>query len=323
MKHLSYLLLCALAFVTVSCTSPEEEGARIANELVQAQTTLRNGRLEILNTFLEKFDPARFLDRKSARESLDTQLEEKMQQYEAKRLVLEEEFELMKKKYADNNAKLTAFEEAYHKIVLNAPAMVSEQEMPLKSSCEEIILSIVPPAPTTIKISQDLIGREFMEDCENGYFPEHKWNIEGRDMLDVEIIECNEKPDSCLYKVIATINKPSVASWIAELDIRYALGDSDEWDFDTLTCSSVMPQVTDTINESVTHQLVGNESNAQLIITNISDKKVVVGGATNKGTDDEWYRFSVFLDPKATTTIEGEDHTPALDYKIDFVELGD
>ena len=322
MKHLSYLLLCALAFVVVSCTSPEEEGTRIANELVQAQTALREGRLEVLNTFIEKFDPARFLDRKSARETIDVKLEEQLKLYEAKKLALDNEYQIFKEKFAKNTEKLARFENSYHAIVLNAPAMISNEENPLRGTCDEIILKIIPPTPTRAQLSKDLVGRKFTEECENGYFPEHKWSINENDVLDIEILECQEKQDSCSFKVIATINKPNVASWVAELKIENSLGHGDEWDFHDFSCENVMPQVTDTINESITHTIEGSDAAAVLVITNTSSKSIVVGGQTNNGSDENWVKFSVFLAPKASARIDDAAHTPIADYKIDFVEIG-
>ena len=113
-----------------------------------------------------------------------------------------------------------------------------------------------------------------------------------------------------------------MASWVAELKIDYSLGYGDEWDFHALACDNVMPQVTDTINESITHQIEGSDAGAVLVITNTSNKSIVVGGQTNNGSDDNWIKFSVFLAPKASARIEGDGHTPAADYKIDFVEIG-
>lgn len=83
-----------------------------------------------------------------------------------------------------------------------------------------------------------------------------------------------------------------------------------------------MPQITDTINESISHSIESNETEQVLVIKNTSSKKIVVGGATTSGKDDNWYKFSIFLAPHATRRINGGVHNPTTDYRIDFVELG-
>lgn len=306
----------------ISCASPEDEGARVANELIAAQTALREARIGSLNSFLEHFDPARFLDRKSARESVEAQLNELQKGYEAKKKLIDSEYEEIRMRYAKNTEKQALFESTYYSIVFAAPAIISDKEEELRRACDEIILKIIPPVPTTASISKDLMGQQFKESCENGYFPDIQWIIEEGDILDVEILECKEEGAKCSYKILATINKQSVASWIAELLLEYALGKGDEWEFQTIACDNVMPQITDTINESITHSIESGETEQVLVIKNNSNKKIVVGGATTSGKDDNWYKFSIFIAPHATGRIDGAVHNPTADYRIDFVEIG-
>ena len=322
MKHLSYLLLCALALMVVSCASPEEEATRVANELVQAQVALRDGRIETLRSFVEKFDPARFLDRTSARESLDTQLEALQRQYDAKKQLLDSEYELLKEKYSKKPEKLSTFENTYYTIVFNAPAIISEKEGELREACESIILKIIPPEPTSAKISKDLVGIQFEESSRDGYFPGRKWKINDKDVVDINISQCNKLQDSCAYKVQATIRKPSNAVWEAELQVNYTLGNGDEWDFHAISCEVVMPQFTDTLSDSITHTIETTDTEQVLVITNTSNKTLVVGGQTSNGKDGSWHKFSVFIAPKGTARIDYAPHTPTAEYKIDFVELG-
>ena len=322
MKRISYLLLGILAFAAVSCTSPEKEGIRIGSELIQAQASLREARIATLNTFLEKFDPARFLDRSSARETLNGQLDELQQKYEAEKQLLDKQYEEYKLKFSKNLEKQAAFESAYHTVVFNAPAIISDKEEELRRACDEIILKIIPPAPTNTKLSQDLMGRDFCEEGETGYFPHRKWVIGESDALDVEILECVSKQDTCSYRVVATINKQDSASWLADMQIDYTLGTGDDWSFHGLKCDNVMPQMTDTINDSISHHIDSNEGAQVLVIKNNYNKRIVVGGATNNGTDENWVKFSIFIEPKASARIDGEQHKPTADYRIDFVELG-
>ena len=308
--------------MVMSCTSPEEEATRIANELVAAQTELREGRLETFRSFVDKFDPARFLDRKSARASLETQLEAIQKQYEAKKQLLDEEYEVLKGKFSKKAEKLAVFENSYYTIVFNAPAMISDKESELRDACEKIILKIVPQEPTNAKISKDLIGLQFEESSIYGYFPGRKWKINDNDIVDISINQCNKLQDSCSYKVQATIRKPNNAVWEAELQVDYTLGLGDEWDLNTVSCEVVMPQFTDTLSDSVTHTIETTETEQVLVITNKSGNTIVVGGQTNNGKDDNWHKFNVFIAPKGSARINYAPHNPTAEYKIDFVELG-
>ena len=308
--------------MVVSCASPEEEATRVANELVAAQTELRDGRLDTFRSFAEKFDPARFLDRKSARESLDTQLEALQKQYEAKKQLLDSEFEELKEKFSKNAEKLAVLENTYCTIVFNAPSMISDKEGELRDACEEIILKIVPPEPTTAKIAKDIVGFEFIETSREGYFPGRKWKVDDTDIVDVSISQSNKLQDSCSYKIQTTIRKQNNAVWEAEMQVEYLLGQSDEWDFQTLSCEIVMPQFTDNFADSITHSIETTETEQVLVITNKSGNTIVVGGQTNNGKDDNWHKFNVFIAPKGSARINYAPHNPTAEYKIDFVELG-
>ena len=71
------------------------------------------------------------------------------------------------------------------------------------------------------------------------------------------------------------------------MQIDYTLGTGDDWSFHCLKCDNVMPQMTDTINDSISHHIDSNEGAQVLVIKNNYNKRIVVGGATNNGTDEK------------------------------------
>lgn len=321
MKHLSYLLLCAFALTIVSCTeTPEEKGIALAKEVLEREAELRNSRLEVFDAFLDEFDPARFLDRTSARESLDGQLDEKLQAYNINKHLMELKYENMVSKYKNDAEDLAAFEEAFNRVIRNAPPRISELEMPLFSLCDEIIMSIALPTPSIEQVKSDIMGQEFTVTYENYYFPERKWIISNNDNVELNLNGCDETADSCKFKVMAYITKPGKGTWEAELVVNYAMGAGDEWIYHNFTCENMLPRLTNQYDEQVKADIVNSENGSILVLTNTTENTLVVGGQTFNDSNDGC-RFGVTLEPKASVRVEGEGNVPAIDYRIEFAEL--
>lgn len=323
MKKLSILLLCAVSTMVVSCTSPDKEGVRLANELTQAQISYQNARVNVYNTFIKTFDPTHYISRNSARESLAANISKAQKEYAAKTDVINNQYNQFLEKFANNDEKRQKFEEAYLATLDSATVPTTENEVELQGACEKLILKIVPPYPTTAQIAKDLVGRKFRETCADGYFPEYTWSVKESDVVDIEILECNDNKGKCSFKIAATISKPNAASWLADLKVDYVLGQGDGWSFHSLSCDQVKPDMTDTVNETVTHEILNTEEGTRmLIIRNNNSKKLVVGGATNNGADDNWPKFGVFVNPQDSVVIESTEARPIVECRIDFVEIG-
>lgn len=323
MKKLSFLLLCAVSIIMVACVNPEKEGARIANELIEAQNSYQDARIAIYDTFIKNFDPMNYVSRASARESITEELNIAQEAYAAKVKFINAEHDKFIEQFANNDEKRSRFEATYLATLENMEIPDDDTELELYNSCDNLILQIVPTFPTSSQIAKDLVGRKFRESNADGYFPDVEWSIKESDKVDIEILGCEDKTGSCTFKTKVTINQSNGACWHADLNVGYVLGEGDGWVFHTLSCEKMMPEIIDSVKGTISDEIENTEDERRfLIIRNNNSQKLVVGGATNNGADDTWTKFGVFINPQDSVCIESTEARTILEYRIDFAEVG-
>ncbi len=320
MKIHVYAVLLITTFL-ISCGSPESDGKKAAQAFYECSETFNKDLDREIREYLANFSDYNFTTRVEARAKVDEILDKVSKEYEKNQRDATQLYHKLKNKYLSNYKDAAEFDYAYR-----AQREMYEGEelhgIPLTLEVDEMIRTIIPPKPGLETIKLDLVGRSW-QDKPEGYFGQEKNTIKQGSVKNVEILSQTESKDVYnLHAIISIQDRLGSATYLLDADIRYLLGDADEWKIDQLGINSVDVERTGLFNKYITARLTQPWVDNQLDLTNNSDATLIVGGLFLADYPDGWHKFCVDIEPNSTERVGGmwSGIGNITQYEIDFVE---
>ncbi len=322
MKSMIIVALSMCLFL-MSCNSPYSDGEKAAEAFNKSEQTYLTDLQNKVGEYINKFDSYGFSTRVEARQKLNSIITEVRTNYESDLRSAERLYAQLKNRYGNKYEEAQSFAEGfegrrkYENIDTTAI-------LPMQAEINSLIKTIIPPKPNLEKIQKDLVGR-YWQDKEDGYFGTNKRIIKDGTVKDVRIISESNQPNIYLVNAILSIQERSgSAIYKIDSDIKYILGDFDDWSIDYLGSNSVDIERTGQFDKYIKSKIIAPWLKNELELSNLSDATLVVGGIVLEKSRSQWRKFYVELAPNSTKVIGGLFSTPYYDdiieYEIHFVE---
>lgn len=303
----------------ISCSSPQSDGEKAAKAYIECMEFYNNDLESRLHDFIENFEDYNFQSRIEARNKVDEIIREADLEYEKNVKKADQQYLEAKKKYIKNQKDYETLEFAYNTYIDIYDA--TRNGIPFSQDIELKIQTIIPPKPSIERMKQDLVGR-YCQDKEDGYFGTYRHLIKEGTVKDIEILSDSSGRNEYLLKAIISLqDRPGSATYKVNSEIKYILGDGDDWTIDYLGSNSVEIVKTGQFNKFITSS-IANGWEKELRIKNHSDATLIVGGIIlrDRGGKSSWQKFSATVEPNSTETIGGLFFGNVTDYEIHFVE---
>ncbi len=142
-----------------------------------------------------------------------------------------------------------------------------------------------------------------------------KWLVAKGEIKEFEILSVNKEKDDYIYDIRLVVQENGGAL-VGEIEVRYELGNCDDWTILSVYTESLDYVITGKYNGYIETK-IHDGFNAGLYITNNSDTPLAVGGkALHKYGG--WRRFYKVIAGNTTDIVM---YSTLLSYEIDFLEL--
>lgn len=310
-----------ITLLIISCSNPESDGKKAAQALNECSKNFNINLEKEIHEFITNFDDYSFKTRIEARAKVDKIIAIVSNIFEQDKREAEQLYQDLKNKYITNYEQASAFDYAY-KTQLAIYEAEEIQGIPYSIEIENKIHTIIPPKPSIDKIKLDLVGHTW-QDRPDGYFPSKKEIIKSGSVKNINIL--SEKENNDTYTLNTTIflqERVGSATFILDADIKYLLGDNDDWMIDHLGINSVDIKKTGEFNKYITSTLSCPWVDHQLDLKNHSDATLIVGGIYLATYPKGWNKFYAEIGPNSSERIGGMGSGigDVLEYEIHFVE---
>ena len=318
-----YVVALMVSLSLLSCSSPRKDGEKAARAFNESEQTYQTDLKDRIQDFVDDFDSYGFTSRVDARKKINDIVAGVKNDYEKNLRSAKLLFTKLQTKYSDNYEDSRSFETGFAEN-RRSEKIDTAANLPMQEEINLLIKSIIPPKPDGDKMKKDLAGR-FWQDKEDGYFGISKHIIKDGTIKDVKIVSETDQHDSYLVNVILNIQeREGSAIFKIDSDIKYILGEADDWTIDYLGSNSVDIQKTGQFNKYISTRITEPWLKKQLEISNHSDATLIVGGTVLDKESSEWRKFAVEIAPNSTKVIGGLASIPhygdILEYEIHFVE---
>jgi hypothetical protein len=320
MKIKVLLFTTIAAFCLLSCSSPESDGASLANKLNKCNASFVENAQQVESRFVAGFNEAGFQTRSEAKQAYSDVLNEAFSKYQiALAKVYDQEAE-MAKKYSNDYKKKAEFDNALRSGIdrdledrIMALSTVSEIPEPVMAQ----IRTIVPPKPDYLQIQNDLVGRSLSEGVDEGYYSSNwKWTIKSGEIsgFSIESVLSDTPHD---YILIANMRLTSSVgkAFDVKAKIRYILPQNDDWTLEFVQSLGMYIVKTGVYNDSI-KSYVGNGSwDHPFCLENNCEIALEVGGKILE--HGKWTKFSKVVNAHSFTTVGWS----VDDGRVDYVEI--
>lgn len=313
MKIHAVIILVLCSILTLSCTSPENDGAAMGMRVNECNKEY----LEVLQKLDANFGKTiSYNSRKAAKSAYFAAKTEANTNY---RIALDEIYQTAsgKKKSYNNHKSQSEFNAAFVNAIdsdLTNSVRAATADTKLPPTVLAYIKSIIPPKPSINQIQRDLIGHSLSEGVDNGYYPSYwRWTIKEGEIsgFNIEQVLTNTNKEYC---IIATMRITSMVgkTYNAKVRISYVLPETDDW-----TMEFVNSEGMHIIKSGKYDDLVKLEKDEYFYyIYNNSDISLEVGGISLywvTPSRQDWGRYSEIIGPHSSKKFYDETY-------IDYVE---
>lgn len=292
--------VACLVMFSVSCSSPERKGKRMASMENQICEKGLEEFEKLTKTFTDDFAPAKYSKRQDAKEEWFSRYEELSDRVESDLNNAREEVNMAISRM--NNKDRLSFQKSYWD---NLNSMVQEELRCgfNQNECPEEVLNsiarIKPVKPDAEQMKKDL-GNHELNDVEGGYYYENHKTIKVED-YDISDIIVNkviaEGTEEYVVEVSLTLlgKSNNDRRFDVTCEIRYVLPKYDDWTIDFVKTVAFVPVSSDRYNGCVKLTLTGGFFQNDLYVKNEIDKSLEVFVKYHKY--GEWNKKVVVVQP--------------------------
>lgn len=300
------LLFIVWALFCISCSSPESDGKKAAGKFCDCEQEYTKNLNEKTQKFIDNFADYDFTTRVGARKKSEELINEATRKYNDGIRKAEQTYAELKGKYVGNFEKTAKFEYAYS-AKKEYDAQNINHDIPNQAAINNLILTVIPPKPDSVKIKQDLIGRRIIEQPGGYHRQGWCWTIEEGEIKDFEIQKETKQGDDYLFELRLVVQGEGCA-YEAFVNVTYVLRQNDDWTIDFLESKKVNVVRTGKYDNCIS---ITKGDFGRVYFTNHCDVTLMVGGVVY---NDGWEKFLVKVRSNSTDYILGTD------YKIHFIE---
>ncbi len=297
------LLLCTtlcLMVLSISCSSPERKGKRLASKENQICEKGLDELEGLTKAFTEGFSPEKYNKRQDAKDEWFSRYQELSNQVEDDLNNAQEELNMTISNM--NNNEQLSFQKSYW----NNLNSMKQEELRRKcnqNECPEVVLNSIarirPVKPDTEQMKKDL-GNHELNDVEGGYYYEnHKTiKVEDYDISDMTVNKViAEGTEEYVVEVSLTLlgKSNNDRRFDVTCEIRYVLPKYDDWTIDFVKTVAFVPVSSDRYNGCVKLTLTGGFFQNDLYVKNEIDKSLEVFVKYHKY--GEWNKKVVVVQP--------------------------
>lgn len=278
------LLLCTtlcLMVLSISCSSPERKGKRLASKENQICEKGLDELEGLTKTFTEDFAPEKYNKRQDAKDEWFSRYQELSNQVEDDLNNAQEELNMTIS--GMNNKEQLSFQKSYW----NNLNSMKQEELRRKcnqNECPEVVLNSIarirPVKPDTEQMKKDL-GKHELNDVEGGYYYENHKTIKVVD-YDIAEVAINKVlvDDNTEYIVEANMillgKENRDRRFDVTCEIRYVLPKYDDWTIDFVKTIAFSPVASNRYKGCVKLTLTGGFFSDDLFVKNDIDKSLEV-----------------------------------------------
>lgn len=302
-----------MLFLSVSCTSPENDGTKMAEKANDCAREYLNDMSKLSSQFVSDFDESAYITRADAKKAYWTAAAKVFDEYSAELDRLKGKEAEIEGGYGSNYEAKAKYSDAYARTFdpnLAAKVYQTSASEQLPDAVSRRISSFVPARPDELQIQKDLVGHSISEGVVPGYYSSSwKWNIEQGEISNFAIKEVLADTRS-EYEFIASMRLTSKVgkAFDAEVKVRYILPETDDWKIEFTHSQGMHIVKTGKYDDCIRVEKKGWYYD----LCNSCDILLEVGGVEYFG---EWKKFSIRISPHERESLF------CSDYRIDYVEL--
>ena len=327
MKSTVFLFSIAATFCFLSCSSPETEGKRLAQQMNRCAESFIKEKQKAETDFVSHFNASDYSTRAEALEAYDQAMITVLDDYNVRHDDVAVERSEIAGEYANDYKKLATFENAYDNSIdsnLNDRLMDAIAETEYPAAVLAMVRTVIPAKPDEAQIQKDLVGHQLTEGFEKEkcwFHEDYRWKIregEIRDFMIEEVLRADTKE----YIFIATMRLQSeLNAFNARVKISYVLPDTEDWKIEFVKSMGVTIVKTHKYDDLISCEIKDDGWGGvnALFITNKAEIELGVGVEVVANGSRKRYAVRVSPDKKSQVggLFGGGDVTS---YEIEFVE---
>ena len=194
MKNLSSWCVVLFVFLCASCSSPEDEGKKLALRMKECAESFIKEKQKAETDFVSHFNASDYHTRAEALEAYDQAMIKVLDDYNACHDDVVVERSEIAGEYANDYKKMAAFQTAYDNNIdseLNDRLLDAISETDYPAAVLAKVKTVIPIKPDETQIQKDLVGHQLSEglEKENCWFHEdYRWKIGDYEFHDFKIL---------------------------------------------------------------------------------------------------------------------------------------
>lgn len=327
MKKPSLLFAILTVFLFVSCSSPEDEGKRLAQRMNECAESFIKEKQKAETNFVSNFNASDYSTRAEALEAYDQALIKVLDNYNAKHDEIAIQRSEIAGEYTDDYKKMSAFQTSYDNNIdseLNDRLLDAIAETDYPAAVLAKVKTVIPVKPDAVQIQKDLVGHQLSEGLEKEkcwFHEDYRWKIGDYEIHDFKIEEVL-RDDAKNYIFIATMRlENELNAFNARAKVSYVLPDAEDWTLEFVNSLGVTIVKTHKYDDliSCTIEDDGWGGVDALFITNKAEIELGVGvEIVANGTRK---RYAVRVSPDKKSQVGGLfGGGNVTSYEIEFIE---
>lgn len=312
MKNLSSWCVVLFVFLCASCSSPEDEGKKLALRMKECAESFIKEKQKAETDFVSHFNASDYHTRAEALEAYDQAMIKVLDDYNACHDDVVVERSEIAGEYANDYKKMAAFQTAYDNNIdseLNDRLSDAIAETDYPAAVLAKVKTIIPVKPDAAQIQKDLVGQELPEGYEGDeswFDKDWHWLIKEGQIKNFNIEEV-VKDDSKKYCVLATMRlEGDINAFDARVKISYWLPDAEDWRIEYVNSLGMDIVKTHEYDDCVSYEIKDDGWGGvnALFITNKTKITLGVCGYFNNTYGDK-RKFAVKVGPDETVQVGG------------------